>query len=733
MNDSGRSVSTRREFLRVAGAAGGALVLGGSWVPSAASERSRNSSRATAAPGAPLTAWVRVAPTGEVTLIASQSEMGQGSSTTMAAALAHELYLSLDAVRIEFAPFQPDYRDPVYNWMFTGNSQSTSSFYDIMRTMGAAAREMLLAAAATRLSVPQSSLTMRSGVIYAAPGRSVSFGEVAAAASALPVPAKPQPRQDAPFAGRSVARWDIPAKVDGSAVFGIDVKVPDMLLAAVRCAPRFGSRLVRFDAASIRAQPGVVAVVEVPRGLAVVARTYWQARQALDSAHLEWSDEGSTLSCSQSLPAVYREKLAAGPFFVHKTAGNVDEAMASAPRRFEAVYEIPFQAHATMEPMNCTAHLTADRCKIWAPTQGMEMAHDVAMRVTGLAADRITIHRTLLGGGFGRRLLADFLKQTLLIAKAVPQPVKLIWSREEDMTHDFYRPAMLHQIAGAVDSGGAPVSLAHRVVSPSHMLYIVPRAYFPQLDDWTDPAALPEGMDTMAIEGLLEMPYDIPHQRVEQHRLALDVPVSVWRTTGHGPNNFVLESFIDELASAAQADPLAFRLAAVKSNPRAHAVLELVREKSGWGQPLPAGVGRGVALAAAFGGLTAAVVELSVSSSRVKVQRVVTVVDCGRTLDPRIATSNILGGIVWGLSGLKTSMPFAAGRPVHSNFDGFEPVYLRDTPPCEVHFIESGAKLGGTGELGPVPVHAAVCNAIFAATGKRIRALPLSSSGLAFA
>jgi isoquinoline 1-oxidoreductase beta subunit len=273
----------------------------------------------------------------------------------------------------------------------------------------------------------------------------------------------------------------------------------------------------------------------------------------------------------------------------------------------------------------------------------------------------------------------------------------------------------------------------HRVVSPSHMLYIVPRAYFPELEDWTDPAALPEGMDTMAIEGLLETPYDIPNQRVEQHRLQLDVPVSVWRTTGHGPNNFVLESFMDELASAAQADPIAFRLAAAKANPRACALLELVREKSGWGHPLPPGVGRGVALAAAFGALTAAVVELSVASSRVKVRRIVTAVDCGRTLDPGIATSNILGGIVWGLSGMKTSMPFEAGRPVHANFNGFEPLYLRETPPCEVHFIESRAKLGGTGELGPVPVHAAVCNAIFAATGQRIRALPLSSSGLALA
>lgn len=715
----------------MAAVASGALVLGAS-MP--ACVVARGAARIEGTPSLPVTAWVRVAPSGEVTLMASQSEMGQGISTTMAAALAHELYLRLDSVRIEFSPFAPDYRDRVYNWMFTGNSQGTSSFYDVMRTMGAAAREMLLTAAATHLNVSASALTTKDGVIHdAATHRRVSFGEVATAASALKVPEKPALRSDAPFEGRPVARWDTPAKVDGSAVFGIDVNVPDMLLAAVRCAPRFGSRLARFDAAAIRAQPGVVAVVEVPRGLAVVAKTYWQARQALDSAQLEWSDAGSTLTCSQSLPAVYRETLATGPFFVHKTVGDIDDAMARASRRLEAVYEIPFQAHATMEPMNCTAHVTADRCEIWAPTQGMEMSLNVAAHITGLPAECITIHRTLLGGGFGRRLLADFLQQTLIIAKATQRPVKLIWSREEDMTHDFYRPAMLHQVSGAVDASGAVTSLAHRVVSPSHMLYIVPRAYFPQLTDWTEPAALPEGMDTMAVEGLLDTPYEIPNQRVEQHRLELDVPVSVWRTTGHGPNNFVLESFIDELAAAAQVDPLTLRLAAAKDNARARAVLSLVREKSRWGLPARAGVGRGVACAAAFGGMTAAVVELSITDARVKIHRVVMAVDCGRTLDPGIATSNILGGIVWALSGMRTSMAFDTGRAAYANFNTFEPLTLRETPPCEVHFIESGAKLGGTGELGPVPIHAAVCNAIFASTGKRIRALPLSSSGLSFA
>ena len=681
-----------------------------------------------------VTAWVQIAPDNSVTLIASQSEMGQGITTTLAAALADELYLSPAHVAIFFAPFAPAYRDPVFNWMFTGNSQSTSSFYDIMRKMGAAAREMLIAAAARRLGVPAERLSMQDGVIHAGgTHRTLTLGEVAAAAAQLPVPEAPTLRANPPSAGRSVARWDIPGKVDGSAVFGIDVAVPGMLLAAMRSAPRFGAKGVQYDAAAIKAKPGVVAVVEVPGGLAVVAKTYWQARGALDSAALTFSDDGSSLDSGRGLPSLYAEKLKSGPFFSHKAEGDAAKAMEGAALKLDAVYQIPFQAHATMEPMNCTADVRADACEIWAPLQGVEIVQNVAAQVTGLPMEKITVHRTLIGGGFGRRLLADFVKQTLILAKAVGRPVKLIWSREEDMSHDFYRPGMLHAISGALDQSGSVTALAHRVVSPSHMLYIIPRGFLPPMADWSDPATPPEKIDTMAVEGLLELPYDIPNQVIDQHRLALDVPVSVWRTTGHGPNNFVLESFIDELAVAAKTDPLTFRRVLLAKNARARKVLNLAAEKAGWDTAPPAGRARGIALAAAFGGLVANVAEVSVTDNRVKVHRVVAAVDCGRTVDPGIAEGNILGGLVWGLSGMKTEMTFAKGAAQFANFDGFTPLHLWETPPCEVHFIDSGEKLGGTGELGPVPLHAAVGNAIFAATGKRIRALPLSRSGFSFA
>ncbi len=717
--------ASRRDVLRYAASAG-VLLLSATW-----DAPSRADGRHSRAPAVPLTAWIRIASDGAVTLIASQSEMGQGITTTLAAALADELDLPLDSVRIEFAPFDPAYRDPVYNWMFTGNSQGTSSFYELMRKMGAAARAMLLCAAATRLGVDAQSLTLERGTVRdPSTGRAVGFGEIAAEAARVPPPASPQPKKNSAFAGRRVPRWDIPAKVDGSAGFGIDVKVPGMLLAAVRCAPRFGAALAHYDAAAIRAKPGVVAVVELPNGLAVVARTYWQAKRALDTTQLTWTDQGSSLTGEGGLPALYHQELASDSFESSKSVGDAAKALSDAPIRRTAVFEVPFQAHATMEPMNCTAHVVDGRCEIWVPTQGMEMSHNVAMQVTGLPRERIAIHRTFIGGGFGRRLLADFLKQTLLIAMAVKTPVKLIWSREEDFTHDAYRPAMLHEISGALDHSGALLALTHRVVSPSHMLYIFVRQ--PQQKDWTAPVLPPAQYDLMSVEGLLELPYDIPHQLVQRRRLDLDVPVSVWRTTGHGPNNFVLESFIDELAVGAGREPLAFRRTLLGRNARARKVLDVLEEKSQWSQPVGPGTGRGMAFAAAFGGLVACAVELSVSGSAVKLHRIVSVVDCGRTLDPGIASSNVLGGIVWGLSGMKTAVEFVNGRVVQTNFDGFDPLHLWETPPCEVHFVESGETLGGTGELGPVPVHAAVSNAIFAATGKRIRTLPLSRSGLAF-
>jgi isoquinoline 1-oxidoreductase subunit beta len=711
----------RRDLLK-----GGALVLSAALIPETLAAATTRASQPSF-----VTAWVRIGADSAITLIASQSEMGQGTTTTLAAVLADELFVSPEHVTIAFAPFDPAYRDPVFHWMFTGNSQSTSSFHDVMRRMGAAAREMLVAVAAARWNVPAEKVSLADAHLVHPEGRRrLAFGEVAADAAKLAVPVKPALRAAPPSAGRALPRWDIPAKVDGSAQFGIDVTLPDMLIAAVRCAPRPGAKLERHDGAAIRTKPGVIDVVEIPGGLAVAARTYWQARQALDGATLTWSEAGDGFTSAGALAPVYAERMASGPFFTHLAKG---EATAAPAPTLEATYQTPFQAHATMEPMNCTARVADGACEIWAPTQGVEMAQNVAAQVTGLPSDKIVIHRTLIGGGFGRRLLADFVKQTLIVAMAVRRPVKLIWSREEDMTHDFYRPAALHKISGTLDASGALVALTHRVVTPSHMLYIIPRGLFPNAKDWTEPAAPPEKIDTMAVEGLIELPYAIASQRVEQHRLALDIPVSVWRTTGHGPNNFAVESFIDELASAAKRDPVDFRRALLGSDHRALDVLDRVAEESGWGGPAPGGAARGVALAKAFGGYVAAVAEVVVRDDRVAVKRLTFAVDCGRLLDPGIATSNIQGGAVWGLSGMRTEVTFERGRTVQTNFDAFEPLRIYEMPEIDVHFVASEASPGGTGELGPVPVPAAVGNAIAAATGRRVRTLPLAGAGLSFA
>jgi len=705
--------------------------VSGSWGPASAigsGTTARNAVRTAQS----VTAWVRVTPDNTITLIASQSEMGQGVTTTLAAALAHELDVPFSAVTIEFATFDPAYRDPVYNWMFTGNSEGISSFYEMMRKMGATAREMLVAAAAEHWGVPAASIVCSNGRLRdSKSGRSIAFGEVAAAAARVLPPPNPTLRPESAVTRSSVPRWDIPSKTTGRAIFGIDVAVPGMMIAVVQCAPRRGGHLLSYDRVAVLSQPGVLEAISLPDGLAIVGKTYWQARRAFDKAALHWSEDGTHLSSNRGLPSIYEERMASGPFFTHLTKGEAPAAATA--QSLEATYELPFQAHATMEPMNCTASVSLDHCEIWAPTQGMEMCQNAVAQLTGLPLDRITVHRTLLGGGFGRRLLADFVLQAVRVSAAIHKPVKVIWSREEDMTHDFYRPAMLHRIAGSLGANGSVVSLTHRIVSPSHMLYIFPRAMFPGVQDWTLPAAPPEKIDTMAVEGLSELPYAIPVQSIEQHRLELDIPVSVWRTTGHGANNFVLESFIDELADAARRDPMALRQELLAHSPRQRRVLDELIDRSQWKAALPPGRARGAAFAVGFGSVIGTVAEVSLAEGEVRVHRVVSVVDCGRTLDPGIATSNILGGIVWGLSALQTAITFDDGLPEQHNLNTFTPLSLSQTPYCEVHFVESGEALGGTGELGGVPVPAAVCNAVFAATGRRIRTLPLSRNGLTLA
>ena len=675
-----------------------------------------------------LNAWVAVGSGGRFTLALAHAEMGQGITTTLPAILADELEVDFAKVDLVNADFSPVFRHPFYQWQFTGNSESIATYSELVRGAGAAARTMLVAAAAQRLGVSADMLVARSGRVWL--GKvSLTYAELADAAAAIKPPDKPILKPLALRQPLSHPRVDIPAKVDGSAVFGIDVSMPGCLAAAVCFAPVVGAQLTKLDEAAILEAPGVRKVVRLDRGYAVVADRWWRAQRALRLGNPQWTR--GLGKDSAALMSDYQTVLDGGQFRTVKEAGTPPT---TAGRSTSADFHSPFQAHATMEPMNCTVRLTATRCEIWAPTQGMEMTHLVAKQLTGLPDDAIVIHRTYLGGGFGRRLLGDFVKQAIIIAQAVGQPVKMLWSREADFRGDFYRPAVLHRVSVVLGDDGMPRSMSHRVVSPSMLLYGWPRGAFPNLADATQPVDPPEEYDLMPVEGVIEPLYDLPHLHVAFHRLRSEVPVSVWRTTGHGPNNWVLESFIDDCAHLAGLAPLNYRRRLLAKHPRALALLDALAERAALDRAPPAGQSRGIAIASAFGSLIAQAVTLTVDDDKaVRFCRIVSVVDLGEVLDRDIATRNIEGGIVWGLSSLRTEMAFAGDGSSVSNFDGFDPLHLWETPAIETFFIDGGGKPGGVGEIGPVPTLAAVCNAIRAATGIRIKELPFTRLGFSIA
>lgn len=675
-----------------------------------------------------LNAWVSVGPFAQFTLALAHAEMGQGITTTLPAILADELDIDFGNVRLVNADFEPAYRHPVYQWQFTGNSESIATYADLVRAAGAAARSMLLQAAADRTGTPVEELFTSDGKVLGA-ARPMSYAELAPAAARIRPPEKPNLKPA--FNRKSLVhpRVDIPAKVDGSAQFGIDVTVPGMLAAAVAFAPTVGGALVALDEAAILGAPGVKRIVRLERGYAVVADRWWNARQALSLGKPEWR-VGTNKNTDQLLDG-YRDVLRKGPFRTVKEAGTPP---ATAVHSLDYDFVSPYQAHATMEPMNCTVHLTTDRCEIWAPTQGMEMTHLVAKQVTGLPDEAVVIHRTYLGGGFGRRLLGDFIKDAIIVARETGAPVKLLWTREADFAGDFYRPAMFHRARAVLGADGLPSSIEHRVVSPSLLLYAWPRAMFPDLADATKPADPPADYDTMPVEGLIEPLYAFPHFKVDLHRYKSEVPVSVWRTTGHGPNNWALESLIDECARAAKVDPLAYRRKLLAGNRTAMALLDTLQNYAELNKPRAPAEHWGIAIAEGFGSRIAQAVSLSVDADRrVRFHRVVSVVDLGRTLDEVIVTRNIEGGVIWGLSALRTEVQFVRGGLTQTNFDGFDPLHLWETPVIETHFIESGGRPGGVGEIGPVPTLAAACNAIAAATGVRITRLPFSHQGFSIA
>jgi isoquinoline 1-oxidoreductase beta subunit len=716
----------RRAFLVAASAAGGGLLIG-AVLPAGAATLVDAAGRPVVGERA-LNPWVRIGADNTVTIVVSQAEIGQGISTTLPAILADELGADWSKVRLENAPYAKAYQNPRVNWMFTGNSESIQAFHDLMRKTGAAAREMLVRAAADRWGVEPASCRTENGfVVHTPTRRRLAFGEVAADAAKLEPPREPvlKPAGELKLVGRSLARIDVPAKVDGSAVFGIDFKLPGLLVAAVRTAPTIGGTLKRYDDAAAKTMPGVRAVVPVQNGVAVVGDTYWQARTALAAMPIEFDAGPNAGLDSAKLAAQYRERLEQGPFATPVKQGDADAALRDAKRTLAADYENPFLAHATMEPMNCTARVTDERCEIWAPTQGQELAFYALKGVLGLPDDRIAVNRTPhIGGGFGRRLVPDFVVQAALIAKAVGGPVKTIWDREEDMRRDLFRPATMVRLAAALDDAGMPQALYARVVSPTILLPVFPPIAQVLKEQKVDPGAM---------EGMMEWPYEIAHRKVDFHLMEVPIPTTVLRTTGYGPNIFALESFVDELAYAAKTDAYQYRRKLLGGNARALRVLDRAATLGQWGKPLPKGRGRGIAFSEAFGSLIAQVAEVEVTGDELRVRRVATVVDCGRVLDAGIAAAAIEGGVVFGLAGCKSEITFKDGRVVEDNYRRYAMPYLGETPQLATEFVASGATLGGIGEVSPVTVPAALGNAIFAATGKRLRAMPVGRNGLRFA
>jgi len=724
-------VTTRRAFLKTGAAGGAALVVGFRFSIDALAQEAQEKKKPS-----PFDAWIHIDKSGTVTLITAKSEMGQGALTAMPMILAEELEVDWNGVRVEQAPTDPSIYDHG-----TGGSGSVAGSWLPLRQAGAAAREMLVRAAATAWNVEPATCRAEKGFIVHGPRRRrLAYGELVEAASKLPIPdfnkVPLKNPDDFHIVGQSIARTDIPSKVDGSARFGIDVRVPGLLYAVVARCPTFGGKAARFDATKAKAIAGVRHVLEIPAvgagahtagGIAVVADSTWAAMQGRQALQIDW-DHGPHASESSQTLRQASETIAAQPGKVVRNEGDAAAALVGAEQKVDAVYELPFQAHATMEPMNCTVDIRADRAEAWSPTQAPDWTRSAIAQVTGLPPPSINVHTTLMGGGFGRRYQADFVVEAAQVGKAVGAPVQLLWTREDDMQHDFYRPFAYHRLSGAVDAKGNAVAWHHRIVSTSIRSF------------WDPPDRVkPEASE---IGGAVDLAYAVPNLRVEYAPVPSGVPVAWWRSVEASLNAFVVEGFIDELAAAAKADPLAFRqrlLAEprmIKQPPdsesaldtrRFKGVLDLAAAKAGWGSPLPAGRGRGIACAFSFDSYVAEVAEVSVDKAGLPhVHRVVCAVDCGRAVNPDGVRAQVESAVVYGLSAaLKGAITIAGGRAEQSNFHDFEVMRIQEMPVVEVHLVASTERPTGIGEPGLPPAAPAVANAIFAATGKRLRRLPI--------
>lgn len=728
---------SRRRFLQVGAASGGGLLIGFSLFgcdqkkpadrkapPAEKAVGAAATAESNRAPGLAPNAFIRIDRDGLVTLIMHKVEMGQGTFTSMPMLLAEELGVDLAKVKLEQAPADNNlYSDPMLGGQVTGGSTSVRAAWKPLREAGAAARSVLVAAAAQTWQVDPATCQAAGGAVtHAASGRTLHYGELVDAAAKLPAPKTVKLKEAAAFTliGKAHKRLDTPDKINGKAMFGIDARLPNMAIATVAASPVAGGKLASADDAKAMAVKGVRQVLKIDGAVAVVADHMWAAKQGLAALAPTWDDGANAAMDSASLRASMLEaskKTGA----VAQNKGDAIKALGQPGRKLEAIYELPYLAHATMEPMNCTVDLRADGCDLWVGTQVPSMAQGATAKLTGLPLEKVKVHNFYLGGGFGRRLEVDYVAQAVSFAKLMKGPVKFVWTREEDIQHDMYRPYYVDRLSARLDANGLPEAWFHRVTGSSIMARFAP-------------AAMKDGVDPDAVEGARELQYSIPDMRVEYVRHESPVATAFWRGVGPTHNVFVVESFVDELASAAKQDPLAYRRALLGKSPRLLRVLNLVAEKSGWSQPLKpiAGrrVGRGVSAQFAFGSFMAQVAEVSVGADGdVRVHRVVCALDCGQVVNPDTVVAQMEGGIVFGLTAaLWGQVTFDKGRVQQSNFGDYRMMRINEAPKVEVHIVASGDEPGGIGEPGTAAISPALTNALFAATGKRIRKLPIDQA-----
>jgi isoquinoline 1-oxidoreductase beta subunit len=714
-------LATRRDLLKIGAAAGGGLLVGLRLSPRA------RAAAPVAVPGdfAP-NAFIRIDPAGRITLIMSHTEFGQGIYTSASMLIAEELAVGLDQITLEHAP--PDielYKDPLLGDQATGGSTSTMTGWVPLRQAGAVARTMLIQAAAGQWHVDPSSCTAARGVVTHGPsGRTLNYGELASRAATLPVPKDVALKDPASFTliGRSQKRLDTPAKVNGTAQFGIDVQIPGMKFGTVAACPVAGGKLLRIDVAAARAVPGVRDVVQLDDAVAVIGDHMWAAITGLRAAAAVWDDGAhARVDTRQLIQAMAQASDAPG--VTAKSTGDAPGAIAGAAKRLDAVYQLPFLAHAPMEPINTTIHIRPDGADVWAGTQVPVRAQAAVVKITGLKPEQVTIHNQYMGGAFGRRLEEDSIFQAARIAKDLGYPVKLVWTREEDIQHDMYRPYYYDRISAGLDAQGRITGWSHRVTGSS-----VTARYAPEGMDKDGK------LDPDAVEAAVETPYDLPAQLTQYVRCEpAGVATSWWRGVGPTHNVFVVESFVDEMAALAGIDPVEFRRRMLGKSPRALAVLNHVAEKSGWGGKLPQGRGRGVSVQHAFGSYVASVAEVSVSDrGEVTVHEVHTAVDCGPVVNPDTVEAQIQGGMIFGLSAaLYSEITHTNGRVDQSNFHDYRVLRINESPTVHVYIVsDPSAPIGGIGETGTASAAPTLANAIFAATGRRLRRIPFGTGQL---